>query len=228
MQLSQVYNQLYHHAVTEIQSGREEVDVRMNRLPDKMGIILRIRPSADVLKKIGMFLEQLRRVEPAQYYYPDSDIHITVVSVILPREGFQPDLIHSNDYCQLIRQCLAEFRPFEFQLKGITASPGAVMIQGFETGMSLTAIRDSLYNGFNRSSLPHSIEGSRSLQLAHSTVVRFREELTQRDAFLRLLEQYREHDFGHFQVDNFELVYNDWYHRKEFLKHLALIKLGSR
>ncbi|RKD91123.1 2'-5' RNA ligase family protein [Mangrovibacterium diazotrophicum] len=227
MTLSEYYNQLYDRAVSKIASGEEELDDRMNRVPDEMGLILRLRPPTEVRARIEAFLAELRHLEPEQYYYPDSDIHVSVASLILPNKAFQLSQINTDEYIRTVRESVSSIEPFEICFRGITASPGAVMIQGFENEPCLAAIRYHLQNKLNENKLEHAISGSYSVQTAHSTVVRFRKKLQDRQALLALLEKYRNFDFGCFPVSELELVHNDWLHRNEYLKLLASIELSG-
>ena len=227
MTLSEYYNQLYDRGVSKIASGQEELDDRMNRVPDETGMILRLRPSAEVRLRIGKFLVELCRLEPDQYYYPDSDIHVSVASLILPNKAFQLSQINSNEYMRSVCESVSAIKPFEICFRGITASPGAVMIQGFDHEQCLAVIRDQLQNKLNENKLEHAICGGYSVQTAHSTVVRFGKEIQHRQAFLELLEKYRDFDFGCFQVSELELVHNDWFHRDKYVKLLAAISLAA-
>ena len=227
MDLSAYYRQLYIDSLEKLRQGGEELDLQMNsRFPGRTGITLRIRPSAAVRVRIGAFLDDLKQVDPAQYYYPDSDRHITVLSVISAYDGFALPQIHPNEYIRTAQRVLAGFKPFALEMRGITASSGAVMIQGFFADDCMNELRDKLRDEFKNSSLQQSMDSRYRIQTAHSTVVRFRSPLNRRDDFLQLIEQYREVDFGHFTVDGIELVYNDWYHRREFVRVLAKIAIG--
>ncbi|MGB8318325.1 MAG: hypothetical protein WCE54_09390, partial [Ignavibacteriaceae bacterium] len=53
------------------------------------------------------------------------------------------------------------------------------------------------------------------IKTAHSTVIRFREELKHSLNFLSLLEKYRDYNFGKTKINQLELVQTDWYHKKE-------------
>lgn len=227
MTLSEYYNQLYDRAVSKIASGEEELDDRTNQLPDEMGLILRLRPPVEVRDRINAFLSELRHLEPEQYYYSNSDIHVSVASLILPNKAFQLSQINTDEYIRSVQESVSTIRPFEICFRGITASPGAVMIQGFENEQCLAEIRDHLQNKLNENKLEHAISGGYSVQAAHSTVVRFREKLQHRQAFLALLEKYRNFDFGCFRVSELELVHNDWFHRDKHVKLLATIRLAT-
>ena len=102
--------------------------------------------------------------------------------------------------------------------KGITASPSGVMIQGFMNNNELNDIRDRLRKEFKNSNLEQSLDKRYSIQTAHSTIIRFKTELSQKEKFLEILDKNINYDFGTFKVNKFELVYNDWYQREQYVK----------
>ena len=89
MDLKAHYRKLYVESLEMITADRYELDTLIDSKDDRrFGITLVIRPSDEVKEAIQSFLEALKKVEPYQYYYPSSDIHITVMSIISCYEGF--------------------------------------------------------------------------------------------------------------------------------------------
>ena len=103
-ELTNIYNQLYTNAIDKIQSDQYETDGMIDSLDDKrFGITLIIKPNEQIKEEIQKFLVALRRIEPDQYYYPSSDIHITVLPIISCHDGFKLDQISIQNYADLIR-----------------------------------------------------------------------------------------------------------------------------
>ncbi|WP_325448466.1 hypothetical protein [Gelidibacter sp.] len=90
---------------------------------------------------------------------------------------------------------------------------------------SLNEIRDNLRRDFKDSTLEQSMDERYLIQTAHATVFRFSQQLTQKEKFLELLENYRNHNFGTFQVNELELSYNDWYHQERLVTNLHQFKM---
>ena len=225
--LTEHYHRLYTQSVDQIRSEGVTTDSSLNDPhDDRRGITLLIRPNQQVKKRILEWLERLRETEPDQYYYPASDLHITLLSVISCYSGFQHEQIDLPSYIQLIGDSLKGEEPFSIRMEGITASPSGVMIQGFSENDQLNELRENLRNQFRKSELQQSIDKRYVLQTAHSTVVRFRRPLQHKEAFLDKLEEYRDFDFGTFRVKEIELVTNDWYLRKEKVSTLRRFPLG--
>ena len=221
MNLEEHYNQLYKASIDKISSDNYEIDGLINSdNDDRFGLSLVIRPSIAIKNEIQKFLNELKGVEPNQYYYPNSDIHVTVISVISCYSGLKLSQINASEYIDLIEKSIGEKQNFTISFKGITASPSCIMIQGFINDNSLNHMRDGLRSHFKSSALEQSIDERYLIQTAHATVFRFIKKLEQKENFLEVLDQYRDYNFGTFEVDKIELVYNDWYHREYSVKKL--------
>ncbi|RDC55493.1 mutarotase [Pedobacter chinensis] len=220
MNLAEHYNKLYTESITKISTGNYEIDHLIDDQTDKrFGITLLIRPDESTKANIQQFLDKARAIDPNQYFYKNSDLHITVMSVISCYDGFDLADINTEEYIQLIDKVLAKHSTFKIQFRGLTASPSCILIQGFLTE-ALNEIRNDLRFTFKNSDLQQSIDKRYAIQTAHSTIIRFRTELQNKNALLELIEKYRDFDFGTFEVNKIELVYNDWYQREQFVKKL--------
>lgn len=215
MNLTKHYNQLYKSSSEAILSGNYRLDAKINDPSDsRFGITLLLRPSEKIKADIQLFLEELKAIEPSQYYYPDSDIHITVMSIISCYEGFSLDQIAVESYIEIIQESLADLDEIKIEFRGITASNSAIMIQGFPSDESLNNLRNKLRENFKNSALEQSIDSRYSIATAHSTVMRFREKLQNPEQLIQIANQFREYNFGEFKADKLELVFNDWYQRE--------------
>ena len=226
MDLQTHYDKLYLNAIEKFKTDSYEIDPMLYDQSDtRYGISLLIRPPVAVIQEIQKFLLELHQIAPDQYYYPSSDMHITVMSIISCYEGFRPNDITSSDYIDVINQSLEGCSHFNIHLKGITASPSCIMIQGFVEEKGLDELRQKLRENFKGTSLKQSLDERYLIKTAHVTVMRFSNIVQQKSEFLTLLEHYRHYDFGNFMVDKMELTYNDWYHRKENVKKLHEFQL---
>ena len=222
MNLSEHYNQLYKKSAAAILAGNYKLDSQINNPSDsRFGITLLIRPSEKMKANIQLFLDELKAVEPEQYYYPNCDIHITVMSIISCYEGFTQDKISIEDYIKIIQESLINLGKIKIEFRGVTASPSALMIQGFPADESLNNLRNKLRENFKKSTLQQSIDSRYAISTAHSTVMRFQEKLQNPEKLIAVAEKFRDYNFGEFTVDKVELVYNDWYQRENNTVHLT-------
>lgn len=223
------YDNLYEKSIKRIASNNYEIDELINSpSDDRFGITLLIRPSSEVKNEIQKFLDELKAIDPNQYYYENSDIHITVLSIISCYNGFKLADIDISKYIELIKESLLEVSNLEIEFKGVTASPSCIMIQGFMNTESLNQTRNRLRDKFKKSTLQQSIDQRYAIQTAHTTVVRFKEKLCEKSKFLEMLQKYRTHKFGTFSVKTMELVYNDWYQNTKFVKKLSEVSIKTK
>ncbi|WP_435132846.1 2'-5' RNA ligase family protein [Formosa sp. A9] len=220
------YNTLYQTARKCILENNYQLDALIDAEDDlRQGITLRICPPETVKNNIQTFLKTLKTVDGHQYYYPNSDIHITVMSIISCYSGFDSNQISVADYILEIESCLKTVQPFQIQFKGITASPSCVMIQGFLKDDTLNSFRNTLRKHFKRSALQQSLDVRYTIETAHATVVRFKSPIVHNTKFVKVLDDFRDFDFGTFTVQNIELVQNDWYQRKDKVNILNTFKI---
>ena len=226
MNLTEHYNELYESSIRMIENEDYKTDLLIDSPNDRrFGITLLIRPPENIKNRIQVFLKDLKQVDPSQYYYPNSDIHITVMSIISCYEGFQLDQISIPNYVDLIKESLSGIDRFEIKYKGITASDSGIMIQGFPENEILNKLRNNLRIKFKNSDLEQSIDKRYSIQTAHSTAVRFRRKLQNKNEFLKIIESYKNADFGSFEIKELELVFNDWYQRQKKSKLLEKFRI---
>ncbi|MDR1827058.1 MAG: hypothetical protein LBR29_01870 [Methylobacteriaceae bacterium] len=215
-ELAAHYDGLYRNAAAAFISGNHRVDPLIDAPDDnRRGLTLLIRPGSDVTRNIRQFLTELRGIEPNQYYYPDTDIHITVISIISCYDGFDLRQIAAADYTDAVRTSLAGCPAFDLHMRGVTASPEAVMVCGLFCTNELNAMRAKLRNTFRRSPLRNTLDARYILNAAHATVFRLRRAPENPKRLLDLLEANRSRDFGTFTVGEVELVFNDWYQRHD-------------
>lgn len=215
MGLSEFYNELFKTSSEQILSENYSIDSKINEVSDKrFGITLLIRPTQEIKYNIQAFLEELKKTEPEQYYYPDSDIHITIMSIISCTERFKLNKFSTSDYVEIIEKSLVDVNEIEIEYRGVTLSPSAVMIQGFPSDDSLNILRNKLRDNFKNSSLNQSIDSRYTITTAHSTVMRFQKKLQNPKKLIEVTKKYRNHIFGKFTAEKIELVYNDWYQRE--------------
>lgn len=226
MNLTEHYNKLWSKFSEDFKKGKYVYDPLIGKGTDKrFGIILTIRPSEKVKCEIQKLLLELKKAGPNQYYYPASDIHITLLPVIACHEGFDLSSINIGAYVKTIHQSLASFKSFSIELRGLTASPSCILIQGFYKNDILIKMRETLYKNFSHSTLEYRMGEWPYSPTAHSTVVRFRKAIHNTMTYFKILDEYRNFDFGAFYVKEVELVYSDWYHKNEVTKKFYTFNL---
>lgn len=229
MNIEDHYNKLWNQSLQKFRSNEFEFDPLINSDDDnRYGITLLARPSKKVKQNISNILDEIRSVAPNQYYYPDSDLHVTVLSIISCYAGFSLDQIDQVDYLKIVQSAIDSIAPFEIRFRGVTASSSCMLIQGFPRGNQLNFLRNELREKFKDSGLQHSIDKRYPLQTAHMTVVRFKEPFENAERFISTVAKLRDRDFGSCVTDQVELVGNDWYQQQKKAKSIAKISLGKQ
>lgn len=227
------YDRMWSEALPAIRAGRVEVDsVLAAGQPDRRrGLTLMARPSWNVRRRVASWLEQLRELEPDQYYYVPPEFHITVLSMFTANVHAEPFLARTAEYASAVGAVARNSAPFGIEFAGVTASPGAVMIQGFSEDGALNAFREGLRKALRGRGLGDGLDARYRLVTAHMTVVRFRAPLRDPKRFALALEQARSRPFGPTCVRTVNLVGNDWYmsrHSFELVRRYRLVQSRTK
>ncbi|KAA9332168.1 mutarotase [Hymenobacter busanensis] len=226
MNLSAHYDQMWQRSRPLFAANTLALDPLLDAPDDsRRGLTVVARLAPAVVARLQAFADELRQLEPQQYYYPAAATHLTVLSLVSCYPGFQLGHVEPAEYMALVACAVQAEAPFAVDFVGITASPATVLVQGFPHDDTLRHLRQQLRTAFQASALQQSIDSRYTLQTAHSTVVRFRAPLRQPARFLEVLDRYRPHAFGTTVVDRVELVFNDWYHRPEAVQVLHTFAL---
>ena len=222
-----MYGRLWVESLDRVKAQGFEFDRMIDDPNDnRFGITLLIRPDEKVVGRIQGFMDRVKEIEPHHHFYPSSDIHVTIMPIISCYWGFSAKGIDKQEYIDLIAACIDGGESSELQFQGVTLSPSCVLIQGFPSDNMLDNIREKLRTAFGNSPLEQSLDKRYPLQTYHSTVIRFKEEVRKRGEILRLLEDFRDFDFGVSPIKDIELVFNDWYQRERFVKKLFVFDLS--
>ncbi|PAU92612.1 mutarotase [Aliifodinibius salipaludis] len=229
MDLENHYNKLWSQSLQKFRSNEFKFDPLINSKDDKRyGVTLLARPSEEVKQNISDALEEIRSVAPHQYYYPESDLHITILSIISCYDGFSLDQIDPVDYEKVVQYAINSISPFEIEFRGLTASPSCILVQGFPSSNQLIDLRNELRELFKDASLQHSIDKRYQLQTAHMTAIRFKESFENTERFINKTTELRDRSFGSCVLDEVELVGNDWYQQKEKVESIAKFSLSKQ
>lgn len=227
--LRERYDRMWSEALPLIRAGKAEVDpVLAAGLPDRRcGLTLMARPFWNVQRRVAAWLGELRELEPDQYYYVSSEFHVTVLSMFTGTVHAEPFLARTGEYASAVEAAVGRAAPIGIEFRGVTASPGAVMIQGFLEDGALSDLRDGLRQELRARGLGDGLDARYRLVTAHMTVARFRAPLRHPERFASMLEQARGWPFGPTRVRNVNLVKNDWYmsrHSFELVRRYHLVR----
>lgn len=222
MQIESVYQDMWRRAWPLITQNAISIDPFLTGKQDtRSGITLLARVNGPVAREINTFLRDLQKIEPDQYYYPASDLHLTVMSILSCVEGYR---LLGNDkarYIEFIHTVVQNSAQFSIEYKGITVSDSGIVLCGYVNDQSLTDLRNCIRSRMPDSGLSHSMDKRYTLITAHSTIVRFKTRLQHPDGLADFLQANRNRYFGYLNVSQLELVVNDWYQRQDKTEKLA-------
>jgi 2'-5' RNA ligase len=226
--LSAHYERMYNDAHESIAAGKYTLDPLIDDVADnRFGISLNIKPSKELCDNILTVQHEFKSLEPEQYYYPRTDLHITVIAIVSCRAGFTIGDRDIKTYSNIIESAIREIPPFRIACSGITASTGSVLMQGFPSGEELNQLRNEIRTRFRTSDIFHTIDTRYTINTVHSTIIRFRRPLRSPAAIVSKLASLRKYSFGTINVDRVQLVYGDWYQRADRTRLLQEFSLNK-
>ncbi|MCZ8501026.1 hypothetical protein O9853_07660 [Vibrio lentus] len=173
------------------------------------------------INEIIRFQKEVRELEPEQYYHPSNELHLTILSVISCLPEFALTEIDVNSYIDVFRSALKNAGKIEIRYQGVSASPNCIVIQGFPTSDTLERLRNELRTQLTKAGVRVTFDSRYKLVTAHSSVIRFKTPLNDAQQLLALCQRYGNHDFGRVVLEDFELVFNNWYQNLDVTKSLA-------
>jgi 2'-5' RNA ligase len=208
-----IYKMLWESSFTSVSQGDIDIDpyIANPGSDQRRGMTLVFRPSPGMKTIILNFLDELRILEPGQYYYLDSNLHFTVLSLFTAIPNFQPQYDRLDEYEAAVKDAVKDSPAFSMQIAGLTISKSAVMLCGFPDSGILNGIRQTLRQNLVNRGLAQGLDKRYILVAAHTTILRFSVPLRNPAIFSQFLAANRERIFGSFQVTELQLVKNDWY-----------------
>jgi 2'-5' RNA ligase len=218
----QIYEQLWAEAASAFERGSPSLDTHLlDKSKDlRRSAGLAVRPPKAVQEKISSFLEQLATIAPGQYFYRPEEFHVTVLTIISGTEFWRKEIRQLAACRAVIHEVLSRQKSFTIRFRGVTASPGAVIIQGFPTDDTLEKIRAELREAFAQTGLGDRLDRRYKINSAHITATRFCRPQTDWKRLAALLSENRETDFGEMTADRIQLLWGDWYASAETTRTL--------
>jgi 2'-5' RNA ligase len=224
--LKNLYSKMWVDSIDRFKNNNCETDLLLNDPTDtRRGITVLTYFNNSVEVKISNFLEELKIIEPEQYYYPKNELHLTILSIISCIAGFKLSNIDVEEYTSIFKDTVKDIGGFKVKYKGITVSSSCILVRGFPDVKQLSHLRNSLRVNFQKADLESSIDSRYEITTAHTTAVRCLAPFKNSDNVMKTLTKYRDYDFGTLEVNSLELVFNNWYQNLSITKNLSSLKL---
>jgi 2'-5' RNA ligase len=225
----QIYDRMWADARERLASGAAAIDRQLaEREADRRrGITLIARPGPAAGARIAELIDELRAQEPEQHFYRPGELHVTVMTLVSASESFDLSRTPLAAYEAILAGLLACNCPFRINFRGVTASPGAVLVQGFVAGDHLNQLREQIRRNLEHAGLGQGLDTRYRIATAHATIMRFRAPLRDPQQLAARLGAARERTFGSTLVDRIDFVVNDWYMSHDRVRALASYPLRA-
>ncbi len=222
-----IYDSLWREAAARLTTGQPHLDpyLRPRQADPRRGISLIARPGPEVSARFNRLLDELKASEPEQYFYRPAEFHVTVLTLISASAQFERQRVPLAAYQAIFADLFRQFRPFQVEFRGVTASPGAVMAQRYIETDDLNQIRMAVRQALQATGLAAGLDTRYRIVTAHVTLMRFAAPLGDTARFLSRLNAARQEVFGATEINQLEFVLNDWYMSQDKVRLLAAYPL---
>jgi 2'-5' RNA ligase len=224
-----IYDQLWRNTTAALEADGLQVDLNLQKgaVDSRRGATLVARPDADVQDRVEMFLSEAAALCPGQHVYQPAELHLTVLAVIPGSENWRKDIHRLPARWKVLDAVLKNRRAFSVKFRGVTASPEAVLIQGFPQDEMLARLRDDLRSALQAGGVGEDLDRRYKIAAAHLTVMRFSNPKADWRRLLDFLQAHRETDFGETRFRSLQLIWSDWCASAKTVRVLREYPLGS-
>ena len=223
-ELEALYSSIHSGSMQSIVNGHETIDPLLNARENdtRFGITLLIPLGTSIASEISSIRDEIRKIEPGQYFYPASDLHVTVLDLQSAHESFQRDNERIEESIRLIEMAIPGIAQFDIDFRGIIFSNAGILLKGYYYN-GLETIRTRIRERAAAEGITLQ-ERYRSIS-AHATFVRFRSTLQNRRQLSAYVQKATGRAIGTMTVREMHLVIHDWYNRrKEVVGRFSLLQ----
>lgn len=228
-EISGIYETLWQSALAGFERGEFQTDPHLSGRANDLRrcVTLVLRPAQTVRAQMRALVDRLAAACPGQYYYRPEEFHVTVLSIISGSEHWRHEMRQLAVCRAIIGEVLSRCRAFTIGFRGVTASPGCVMVQGFPAGGGLVRMRDELRAAFAREGIGSLLDRRYKIRTAHATILRFSQPVTDGNRLISVLKEGRQIVFGGSEIQSLELIWGDWYASAGSVRTLQQYRLAA-
>jgi len=221
--LLQLYDSLWRDAVESYAAGRVQIDPYLvNRDFDRrLGLTVIARPDRHLCDQFSALVRELAQIEPCQHFYQPSEFHVTILSLLTATDPPQPCLARTHSYLTTLTPILSAAEGFDLCFRGVSATSSSILVQGFPESDQLESLRERIRQALRANGLGAGLDERYRITSAHTTLVRFKNQLQDPKRLIATLATCRDRDFGRSHVAALQLVKSDWYMSANRLEVLA-------
>ena len=220
-----LYERIYQEHSHKIKSGEIEIDpYLLNRAHDSRRGISLVIPVRGITHEYETLVTRFRAIDPAQYYYPAEDLHITVFDFVQATEGYTRNKKQETAFLEICHKALSGRGQFSVRLSGLVFSSAAGLIQGFDNDKLIT-IRNDIRQLMSTRGLRNDERYESGS--AHCSFCRFSCPLSNPLGLGLFINDCRTRFLGTLEVAAMELVEHDWYNSTPTKRLIASFALGK-
>jgi 2'-5' RNA ligase len=221
--LKNLYIQLNTEGNKAIRSCHELIDPAL-KYPGqdrRFGLTLLIPLKGTIARNLCQLSINIGTIEPEQYLYPQSDLHVTVLDLIGAHEGFEKEEKKIRKSVKVIKEAAHDLSPFEIKFKGLIATPAAILAKGY-CDSSLQLLRRRIRERAAKEDF--NLQERYETFSSHATIVRFGKKLKNREKLLAFIHENCDFEIGTTTVKEMHLVVHDWYNRRKEIIEMFTLK----
>ena len=221
-----LYDKIYNSYIDSIKKGDINTDnFLLSKSEDKRRGISLIIPVPFNKVIYSSFIDAFRNTESDQYYYPLSDLHITIFTFISARDTYINNPKLENEFIKITETALSNVNQLLISFSGITISKEAGFINGYDNN-ALILIRDCIRTEMNKKGL--NIDERYKSETAHVTFMRFKNEISNIDNFYNIIIKKKNEIIEEINLKRIELVEHDWYNTESNKRIISTFNIKSR
>lgn len=204
-----LYNRIFNDHINDIKNGNIETDCFLSsqREDNRRGISLIIPIPFNSIKYLSL-VNAFRDIESDQYYYPLSDLHITIFTFLSARDTYKNNKELEDEFIHITKTALDNLNKISIFFSGITFSKEAGFINGYDNDV-LISIRDNIRKEIDKKGL--QIDERYKSETAHVTFMRFKNRISDVNRFYNKIMEIKDNKVEEINLRKIELVEHDWY-----------------
>ena len=171
------------------------------------GVSAILRPTGDVAATLADVSETIAGFTgKRQTLYGPSNLHTTLRSIEFYRSGVTDNDAAVRAYAEILAGIAGRYSSIHIAYKGLTASVGGVLAQGWPVGNELYKIRHAFQRELSDRGVSGGPEAERTRRTAHASLVTFAETPCYPEALVKFIEANQRTPYGVASFDSIEIV----------------------
>lgn len=225
-----IYRKMWQRNKADLAAGRVKVDPLLidpsSDARHGLNLVARFSPRSLAVIE-DKIMAPLRKAAPGQYFHPQADMHLTIMTFITGNTAFQEEAAFGS-FAEKAAGLFEGRREIPLRFFGVSATTDAVLLTGYFIDTALDDFRKEVGQLWAKEGLAERFQGLRyyPYQTVHSSVMRF---VTPPDGrqLVKTLEALKRVDLGVLTLERVEFTISNWYMKRNLIKILKAVALAS-